>query len=407
MPRAANPSPPRPLVPGCRAWVSLIALSLAACEPPTHPVRDWVFIFQMPDDNDLDRHSELIEGEIRAGLSGDRVAATLLVDRAGGYGLRRIALAGGRVVSEDVLDTDDSTDLNVLEAYLSWAATLHPARHYALFLLGHGSRLDEVALDTYPPAPSGAEPRARWASATAMAETIRRWQRSLAVGRLELLVLQQCGRATMEGLYSFRGIADVVVASETFVGTPNTYYRPVLERLSKRPGMEPGEIAQAILDEERDTAALSVLDGRAIADLPRAADALASALLPPDGRLLTRPVRQLSAFGAGGEVTYDVCTFVRELAERNGHGGDPAVERQLQWLGEELVTARASHEMRFPEVDRAWCGVSTFVPWTPDALAAYGDLPFYRASRWRELIERLTPPVVIPEDPDIVSVPLR
>jgi hypothetical protein len=389
-----------------RSWALALAAFLAcACagEPPARPPLEWLFIFHLPDDNDLDRHAERIEGEIRAGLSGDRVAATLLVDRAGGGGLRRVALAGGRLVSEEVLETDDSAAPAVLDDYLRWAVRTHPARRYALCLLGHGGRLDEVALDTGPPSEAGDGPR--WASATAMGETIRRWRGSLGEGDLELLVLQQCGRATIEGLYSFRGAADVVVASETFVGAPNTYYRHVLGRLSSRPRMNAGEVALAILDTERDAAALAVLDGRALADLPREADALADALLPADGGRLARPERQLATYGSGGEVTYDLCTFAAELAERNGRGGDPAVERQLRWFGETLVTARRSRDLSFPGVDREWCGVSTFVPWRPDALRAYDALPFYRASRWRGLIERLEPPVVVPEDPEIVSVP--
>ena len=67
-------------------------------------------------------------------------------------------------------------------------------------------------------------------------------------------VLHQCGRATMEGLYVFRDTAEVVVASEVVVGAPNSYYRPVLERLGREPDMTSAALGKAILDTERHAA---------------------------------------------------------------------------------------------------------------------------------------------------------
>ena len=50
----------------------------------------------------------------------------------------------------------------------------------------------------------------------------------------------------------------------------------------------------------------------------------------------------------------------------------------------------------FPRVDDRWCGLATLIPWIPEILDTYSDIPFYRESHWRELIERLEPPRVVP-----------
>jgi len=374
------------------------APQLVDAEPAPH---EWVFIFHVPNDNDLDRHAASIRGSIRRGLIGDRVAATLLIDDADPGGLRRVALTSDSV-EEEILDTDDSTDVAVLEAFLEWSSETFPARHYALALLGHGGRLDEVALDLRPE--GSTEGNARWASAVAEADAVRRWRASLRSGELELLFLHQCGRATLEGLYSFRDTAPVIIASETFVGAPNSYYRPVLQHLEEEPDLDGAAVARAVLETERHAASLTVLDGRALDELPRRTNALVEALQRPDGRRLARPLGQLSAFGFGGEVTYDLCTYGSELAERNGLSGEGAVSGALGWFRDHLVLARTSRHIFFPRVDDDWCGVATFIPWTPELLEGYGDLPFYRASRWRELLERLAPPSVIPGLPEISPV---
>jgi hypothetical protein len=364
--------------------------------------REWLLVFHLPYDNDLDGLAERVLADVMAEVPDERLVATMLVDRAGEQGLRRAAVTGGQLVSDERLDTDDSSDVSVFEEYLGWAAATFPARRRALFLLGHGGRLDEVSLDISPAATPDAG--ARWASGVSVAAAIRRWRSSPADSDLELLFLQQCGRATIENLYSFRDTAEVIVASETFVGAPNSYYRPVLRRLRASPDMSGQELAEAILDSETEAAALAVFGGHALGELPGLANTLVDALRRPDGRRLARPQGQVSAYGANGEVTYDLCTFVGELAAANGLGANPTVVRSLAWVSRDLIIARRDWDQFFPSVDRAWCGVATYIPWRSEEVGEYDDLPFYRDSRWRQLIERLAAPRVIPESPEVVYV---
>lgn len=364
-------------------------------------LREWVFIFHLPNDNDLDYQAAPIRGSIRRGLVGDQVAATLLVDRSDRDGLRRVSLTREEV-QEEVLETDDSTDVGVFEEYLSWASTTFPARHYALALLGHGGRLDEIALDLQPSKAN--DDGARWASSKSVASAIRRWKASLPEGELELLFLHQCGRATIEELYTFRETAEVIVASETFVGAPNTYYRPVLQSLEENPDVSGADVAKRILETERHAAALAAFDGAAIDELPRRADALVAAFRLPDGKRLTRPLNQLAAFGFSGDVTYDVCSFLEELAEANGLSDDPTITEQLRWFRQVLVLDRMARHIFFPRVDDRWCGIAMLVPWIPQMLDMYEDVPFYRQSHWRDLIDRLEPPRVVPGLPEITPL---
>ena len=72
-------------------FLAVGAATVGCDEQPAaaEPVRDWVFLFHIPNDNDLDRHTERILAEIQRGVRSDRVAATALVERAEGERLAR------------------------------------------------------------------------------------------------------------------------------------------------------------------------------------------------------------------------------------------------------------------------------------------------------------------------------
>lgn len=370
--------------------------------------KEWTFIFIIPNDNDLDTFSDQILSEIRQGITSDSLAATVLIDELNEMnemnemnkkGLKQIGFTS-QGSKQKVLDNDASSDLDQIEGHLRWTHKTYRAHRYALFYLGHGGRLDHISLDIDPG--DGVGPS--WASTSQFADLIRQWQREIEDSRLELLFLHQCGRASIEELYSFRNTTDVLIASETVVGAPNTYYRPLLQRISQQPEIEPAEIARMIVDIDEHSATLTVFDGKRLADLPRASDELASAILSKSKGTLKRPREQLHTFFIENEVYYDVCSFIGELVRINGLDGQEHIASKLDWFHLELVKAQSRRKMFFPETSTAWCGVSTLVPQTRSEIGRYQWVELYKNSRWDELISHIEPRKVILGSPDIQCI---
>lgn len=367
----------------------------------------WLFVFIVPNDNDLDRNTGHIIEQIRGSLRGDEVAATMLVDRRDSLGLEQIAATSSSLESER-LDTEDSTDVETLQRFLTWSSERFPADRTALCLLGHGGRIDEVLFDLAPEAArSGGERSAApsWASQRDVARAIRRWKRSLRQQRLDLLFLHQCGRGTLEGLYHLRDTSDVIVLSETFVGAPNTYYGPLLELAAANPELDGLGAANAILDADNDAAALAIIDGSRLAEIPGVVDQLANALQRPDGAPLLHPRQQIPAYLHAGEATYDVCAYLGELARINGIV-NPQLGRQLDWIRLDLVRRRTRHHRTFPFVATSWCGVAMLVEPPPNQLdqSYRQSIELYQSSQWLTLHDSLAPPMVQLGAPSVVTV---
>jgi hypothetical protein len=78
------------------------------------------------------------------------------------------------------------------------------------------------------PGPSGKN----WMSGRILGQKLRDFKKEIQ-GRWELLFLQQCGRASLENLFCFRGTASFVMSSPIVeVGAPNTYYRSLHQWLA-------------------------------------------------------------------------------------------------------------------------------------------------------------------------------
>jgi hypothetical protein len=351
------------------------------------PPYDWTFIFVAPYDNDLDRFARHVETQVRTGAASEGVAATLLIDDLGSGGLKRLAVSSSGT-EERVLETEDSTDLTVLERHLEWSAETFPARHYALILLDHGGRLDELCRDLQPLRADNTE--ARWMTARGAAEVIGRWHRNMAPGGLDLLFLQQCGRASLEIMYTFRDTATFVMASQSDFDGPNTYYARTLQRASEGAFTDGEQLGRFIMNEDRHTTSLAIFRGSAIAELPARLDALAAVLTSRASEApLLLPEHQSPCFEYGGETHHDLLGYLGTLARLNGLDDSPAWRSFEGWVRDELVVAHRVRMASRRPLDPTWSGASMFLPRTPRALETYRELPLYRDSRWDELLTAL------------------
>ncbi len=387
-----TPIPPEIVAPLGRRCVALVvcaalALALAAGRWwRARPQHDWLFVYVMAYDNDLDRcTAPITEALARGQRAHDNVAVAILADGRARDGLRRTLLTreGERV---ERLATEDITDARVLRDFLAWAAAGARARRQVVVFLDHGGALDQMGYDAHTRREGERE---GWISARASGEALRAWRRE---GRdVPMVFLQQCGRASVEGLQNFRGAADAVLASQRSVGACNTYYETLLAAASRRPDASPRLLARAVMDSDRHYATYALLRGSALDAWRRESDALVSALLDgpapaptPDAMRAVSP-----CFAHGLERNYDLLQTVHAAAAGRGDVAARAVARFDAWVRAELVM---EHRRR-PHAPEAagWCGVSMHVPALGPFLELYRAQPAYREGRWAELARALAP----------------
>jgi len=369
--------------------------------PPaaTADTLEWALIFYLPYDNDLDGMADRVIAQLQAETLPPSVGIAVQADRLDLGGQRRL-LIDSSGVRHSAVDGEDSADVATLESFLTWASEELPARRYAVMLLGHGGALDHISVDWHPGRSSARQPR--WMPLHEAADSIRGWSTALgAAASLELLYLQQCGRASVEDLYSVRDTATWVLASETIVGAPNTYYGPVLRRLAATPEMTGEALGLAVMESDEHTASTVLLRGSALGEMPRRVDALADRLLEGRAAPLRRPRAQTPSLVYAGESTYDLCAYVAVLEQVNGGGSRAAVDAELRWFREELAVAHRQRSFPLRAQNPNWCGVSFYVPATPERIDRYGELPLFRDSRWGRLGRGIAPMPVVLGTPDI------
>jgi hypothetical protein len=371
------------------APATLVLLAVcAACTATPAPAGepefryDWGVAYWMPYDNDLERGKEPILKAIAKGVTGARTAVAVQADLGDLLGMHRITVAPTGT-SETMVNSDDSADPDRLVAYLEWFVGQYKCRRYAVVIMNHGGGLDEMCLDDLP------ETRGRnWMSGAALGRKLREFKAKMP-GSWELLFLQQCGRASLENLYSFRGTANFVMASPLRIGAPNTYYTDFHEFLGKTPEAGGGRLAELIAAKDQHYFVYACARAERLAELPGKLDAMLKPLL--DKEALAAPARPAAVYEGkvGRRQLADAAGCLRSLAAANAAGG-PEVEAFLKWAGSELLTGiwRSRHA---DAESRKLCGLTLYVPADAESAAACNDLDIYKDSKLADLWKKLVP----------------
>ncbi|MEN6575205.1 MAG: clostripain-related cysteine peptidase [Phycisphaerales bacterium] len=358
-------------------------LSLTAASPPK---REWVLVYYMSYDNDLERHGPGILEALERGTKGTNLIVTVLADDADQSGLRRYTLSNeGR--GRELLGTDDSASEEVLSDYLTWVATHHPAKHYAVVFLDHGGRLDEMCLDERP----GRGREGHWLSARRAGGALREFRKEIP-GEFDLLFLQQCGRGSIENLYNFRGTAKAVMASQMNVGAPNTYYESTLRWLAEHQDATGPQLARQVMDTDEHYAQYVCVNGPSLEEIPSCLKPVVEALLGTGDSPGKAPgLSELTpCFQYEGETNYDLFHWL-ERAFNDNHRSTDSLREFRKWVQDELIVTIAVPLHRRNEITE-FCGLSLYVPVSQQARGSWIDYPFYEGSRLRELWTVIYPP---------------
>ena len=349
--------------------------------PPEEPLRDWVLIFYLPYDNDLDEAYEQVLAQLSGPIRSQAVAVAVQADRLGPGGSIRHGIDWTGMRSETI-ETESSARPATLGAFLRWAGDRYPSRRYAVILMGHGGRMDALAYDSHP-----GDGETSWMRVPEMARTVRKWRHSVA-GEPELLFLQQCGKGSLENFFQLRHTAPILMSSQASIWAPNGYYAEVIAHLSSYPRSTGADVARQIGLSESDGMFVSYTTVRssALTELPGALDDALTHLAAEDE--LRTPEGLSSCFASGTSTAFDFITWLEAVFLANERDSAP-VHRLRDWIRTELVI---DHHRSTCCEDRSgsWCGISTFPP-LYETLDGYADYELYEQTMLRELYERLEP----------------
>ncbi len=353
------------------AIAALLIAGLLAGPVRAEPVRDWVVVYWMCYDNDLEPAGRPILDMLGEGVRDDRVAVAVFADFRGDGGMTRFVLTEQGEASSPLPGEGSAVPEQLGEA-LAWVAAELPARRYAVVFLNHGGRLGDSCHDGTP-----GEPGADWMWVPAMADVLEAWQAGLD-GEVELLFLQQCGKGTLENQYELRRTAKVVMGSQTVVGAPNRYYARALEALSASPEADGEQLARWIVDFE--TADMfttyTALRSEQLERLPERLDPLLRALIDSG-------VGQARSYGEVEDISFqqppDEVFIDLEAALNAWHLAaeiqPSAVKGFATWLATELIL----HHRVSPRAGagpRGWSGLTVMVA-GPKSLARYAGYELY------------------------------
>lgn len=339
---------------------------------------DWGIAYYMSYDNNLAHHGLPIMAQIQAGIQAPNVVAAVQADLTDNRGMSRYAFTHDGMARTQVA-SEDSADVNEVMAYLRWFTATYPCRRYIFTFLNHGGKVDQMCCDKAP-ATVGRE----WISGHVLGDRLRALQTEMG-GAIELLFLQQCGRGSIENLYSFRNTASFVMSSPVTVGAPNTYYATLHRWLAQHPDVQGDVVARKIALWDRDYTFYTCLRGDKLAELPEKMNRLLQPLLAQESLL---PGRLPPTIYTGGkETVVDVRAYIDSLSRANKVGLTQSWQ-VWEWIDNELLISKHT-QSKSPHHCRSYCGVSLYVPMKPLETQRYGFLDLYRDSRLPELWKRL------------------
>jgi hypothetical protein len=341
---------------------------------PTAPKYDWGVAYFMSYDNNLEGCGQPIIEMIRQGVASEKTVAAVQADFTDGDGMHRYTITSKNMVEEKV-DSEDSADEDRAIEYLEWFVKTFPCKKYVVTFLNHGGAIDAMCYDEKP-GKKGQD----WMSGRVLGAKMRAFKEKLG-GKWELFFLQQCGRGSMENLYSFRGTADFIMSSPVPVGAPNTYYTALHKWLAENPNATGDAVAEKIATEDQDYTIYTCLRTKALDDLPKKLDA---ALAPFISKDKVTPAGKLQVIHPVGEPIHDARVWFDRLSSQNAGAGKDAIDAFFTWTTKDLFTLVKVRARPRPGA-APLCGLSIFAPRNAAEAARYGKLDLYGASKLPKL----------------------
>ena len=350
-----------------------------------HARYKWAVLYWMPYDNDLSHFGEPIIEMLISGTQNTDVAIVVQSDYWGKSRMHRRQIIKGTVTEIEVLE-EDSSDHTALVAYLNWANQTFEAEHWAVIVVGHGGKINELSPDDH----THNRQTRTWMSVDQFTKAIRQFNQSTQ-GQVELLYFQNCNKATFEVIYEAKDCARYTLASQLTLGAPNYYYEDWLKKLDTL--VDGREAALTIMDTERADMyhTLTLVDNQAVEGIPEQLSKLLQPILK--GRLPSLSQLNISTYPYFGELHCDALMLLQRLSEFSEQSKDELVEFADFLKTSVIVSHKTGGQLFGPPLlhseAEVLCGLGLYFPETQQDVARYSSLALYQGVNLVGLYTRL------------------
>lgn len=335
----------------------------------------WAVLYWMPYDNDLSHFGEPIIEMLACGTQNTEVVVAVQSDYWGKSQMRRRQMIKGTVTEIKILE-EDSSDNAALVVYLDWAHQTFEAEHWAVIVVGHGGKINELSPDDHP----NHHQTRTWMSVDQFAKAVSQFNQSIH-GQVELLYFQNCNKATLEVIYEARDCARYTLASQLTLGAPNYYYEDWLKHLDAL--ADGREAAVTIMNTERADMyhTLTLVDNQAVEGIPEKLSKLLHPILK--SRLPSLSQLNISTYPYFGELHCDALMLFKGLSEFSERSEDELIEFSDFLKTSVIVSHQTGGQLFGPPLphseSEALCGLGLFFPETQQDVSRYSSLALYQS----------------------------
>ena len=264
------------------------------------------------------------------------------------------------------------------------------ARNYCVVFLDHGGKLNDMCRDDRPFA-NRSEKKAsdsrQWLPAAEAGKIVADFNEKVE-GKIRLLFLQQCGRATIQNLYNFLNAAEYIMASPVIVGAPNTYYTKTLASLVRDPNMPGDVLAKTIMQEDEHYTLYTLINNSELKKLP---EKLTRVLKPLEqSSNLKHPQSCSPIFEYDTEKFYDLKSYFQALSSANKDIANEETEEFLSWCEERLIISKT---VKGPTSASGYhySGLLVFVSASREQIESYDFLPLHQQTSLGHVMKLMLP----------------
>lgn len=275
---------------------------------------DWIFLYWMPYDNNLSRFGLPILEMLKKGVQSDNILVVVQSKFSGIKHLKITIITKNNVERQNLEATNSSSEV-VFAEYLNWAMSQFDAKKWAIAILGHGGRLDEISPDEHPE--PGVFSGTKWMNIQKLSEVISTFNHNVN-NRVELFFFQNCNKGTIEASYTFRDTAKYTLASQLELGAPNYYYESLFQYLGRNPDIHGGQLAEKIMEFEPSNMyhSYTAINNQALRQIPEFINPLIDSLISSNAKL--DPNSQLIKYSYMEEQFVDVVSLFQSVNPLSG-----------------------------------------------------------------------------------------
>ncbi|MGK7886851.1 MAG: clostripain-related cysteine peptidase [Crocosphaera sp.] len=268
----------------------------------------WGVVYWMPYDNDLMLFGEPIIKMLTVGTEKTKVLVTIQSDYFGESKMRRRTIIDGTIEETHIMK-DNSSDISTFSEYLDWVYRSFYAEYWAIIIVGHGGKLNEISPDDHG---IGCQKRT-WMKIDEFAEAVAAFNKKLHK-KIELLYFQNCNKSTLEVIYETQECSRYTLASQFLLGAPNYYYERFLKNLENiKSGLDAGRL---IIESERSDMyySLTLVTNQYLKQIPLKFSKVIESLLYIDRKQIN--VLNLPIFYYADERYCDILTWLKYFSHQ-------------------------------------------------------------------------------------------